>query len=112
MEAGTLYIYPENWTAFKALIAAEYSGAQVCMLSTPPHYYFGQTDHTPEFLRKFSAAKVPAFEDDNGFCVFESNAIDYYVSKEDLQGSTPEAAAQVVQWVSFADSDIVPPVST
>lgn len=34
------------------------------------------------------------------------------MSNEDLRGSSPEAAAQVVQWVSFADSDIVPPAST
>ena len=82
------------------------------MLSAPPHFHFGQTNRTPEFLRKFPAGKVPAFEGDDGFCVFESNAIAYYVSKEELRGSTPEAAAQVVQWVSFADSDIVPPAST
>uniref|UniRef100_A0A5F9C4C0 Elongation factor 1-gamma n=1 Tax=Oryctolagus cuniculus TaxID=9986 RepID=A0A5F9C4C0_RABIT len=100
MAAGTLYTYPENWRAFKALIAAQYSGAQV------------HTNRTPEFLRKFPAGKVPAFEGDDGFCVFESNAIAYYVSNEELWGSTPEAAAQVVQWVSFADSDIVPPAST
>ncbi|KAJ8796994.1 hypothetical protein J1605_001804 [Eschrichtius robustus] len=43
--------------------------------------------------------------------VFKSNAVAYYVSKEELRGSTPEAAAQVVQWVSLADSDIVPPAS-
>jgi hypothetical protein len=36
----------------------------------------------------------------------------FAVSNEELRGSTPEAAAQVVQWVSFADSDIVPPAST
>lgn len=34
------------------------------------------------------------------------------VGNEELRGSSPEAAAQVVQWVSFADSDIVPPAST
>ncbi|ELR62157.1 Elongation factor 1-gamma [Bos mutus] len=96
MAAGTLYTYPENWRAFKALIAAQYSGAQVRVLSAPPHFHFGQTNRTPEFLRKFPAGKVPAFE----------------VSNEELRGSTPEAAAQVVQWVSFADSDIVPPAST
>nr|KAF6438071.1 hypothetical protein HJG59_008760 [Molossus molossus] len=108
----TLYTYPENWRAFKALIAAQYSGAQVRVLSAPPHFHFGQTNRTPEFLRKFPAGKVPAFEGDDGFCVFESNAIAYYVSNEELRGSSPEAAAQVVQWVSFADSDIVPPAST
>ncbi|CAD7684320.1 unnamed protein product [Nyctereutes procyonoides] len=111
MVAGTLYTYPENWRAFKALIAAQYSGAQVCVLSAPPHFHFGQTNHTPEFLRKFPASKLPAFEGDDGFCVFESNAIAYYVSNEELRGSTPEAAAQVVQWVSFAIAT-VPPAST
>uniref|UniRef100_A0A8C9H350 Elongation factor 1-gamma n=1 Tax=Piliocolobus tephrosceles TaxID=591936 RepID=A0A8C9H350_9PRIM len=109
MAAGTLYIYPENWRAFKALIAAQYSGAQVRVLSAPPHFHFGQTNRTAEFLYKFPASKVLG---EDGFCVFESSAIAYYVSNEELRGSTPEAAAQVVQWVSFADSDIVPPAST
>uniref|UniRef100_A0A8C0K9G9 Elongation factor 1-gamma n=1 Tax=Canis lupus dingo TaxID=286419 RepID=A0A8C0K9G9_CANLU len=98
--AGPLYTYPENWRAFKALIAAQYSGAQVRVLSAPPHFHFGQTNRTPEFLRKFPAGKVPAFEGDDGFCVFESNAIAYYVSNEELRGNTPEAAAQVVQWAT------------
>ena len=97
MASGTLYTYPENWRAFKALIAAQYSGAQVRVLSAPPHFHFGQTNRTPEFLRKFPAGKVPAFEGDDGVCVFESNAIAYYVSNEELRGSTPKAAAQVVQ---------------
>ncbi|TKC34052.1 hypothetical protein EI555_017484 [Monodon monoceros] len=112
MAAGTLCTYPENWRTFKALIATQYSGAQVRVLSAPPHFYFGQTNCTPEFLGKFPAGKVPAFEGDDGFCVFESNGISSYVSNKELQRSTLEAAAQVVQWVSFADSDIVPPAST
>ncbi|NWR95942.1 EF1G factor, partial [Furnarius figulus] len=108
----TLYTYPENWRAFKALIAAQYSGARLRVLSSPPHFHFGQTNRTPEFLRKFPLGKVPAFEGDDGFCVFESNAIAYYVSTEELRGSTPESAAAVLQWVNFADSDVVPPAST
>uniref|UniRef100_G1RNM8 Elongation factor 1-gamma n=1 Tax=Nomascus leucogenys TaxID=61853 RepID=G1RNM8_NOMLE len=111
MATGTLYTYPENWRAFKALIAAQYSGAQVHVLSAPPHFHFGQTNRTPEFLCKFPAGKFPAFEGDGGFCVFESNAITYYVNNEELRGSTPEAAALVAQWVSFADSGRVPPAS-
>uniref|UniRef100_U3FX32 Eukaryotic translation elongation factor 1 gamma n=1 Tax=Micrurus fulvius TaxID=8637 RepID=U3FX32_MICFL len=110
--AGTLYTYPENWRAFKALIAAQYSGAKIKVLSTPPQFYFGQTNKTPEFLKKFPVGKVPAFEGEDGFCVFESNAIAHYVSNEELRGTTQEAASQVLQWVSFADSDIVPPAST
>ncbi|ETE60028.1 Elongation factor 1-gamma [Ophiophagus hannah] len=103
--AGTLYTYPENWRAFKALIAAQYSGAKIKVLSTPPQFHFGQTNKTPEFLKKFPVGKVPAFEGEDGFCIFESNAIAHY-------GTTQEAASQILQWVSFADSDIVPPAST
>lgn len=33
------------------------------------------------------------------------------MSNDALRGATPEAAAQVLQWVSFADSEIVPPAS-
>ncbi|PKK16727.1 eukaryotic translation elongation factor 1 gamma, partial [Columba livia] len=79
---------------------------------SPPHFHFGQTNKTPEFLRKFPLGKVPAFEGDDGFCVFDSNAIAYYVSNEELRGTTRERAAEIVQWVNFADSDIVPPAST
>ncbi|XP_062368055.1 elongation factor 1-gamma [Cinclus cinclus] len=110
--SGTLYTYPENWRAFKALIAAQYSGARLRVLSAPPQFHFGHTNRSPQFLQKFPLGKVPAFEGDDGFCVFESNAIAYYVSTEELRGSTPEAAAAVLQWVNFADSDVVPPAST
>uniref|UniRef100_A0A2K5PID3 Elongation factor 1-gamma n=1 Tax=Cebus imitator TaxID=2715852 RepID=A0A2K5PID3_CEBIM len=112
MAAETLNTYAETWRAFKALAAAQHSRAQVCMLSTPHHFHFGQTNRTPEFLHKFPASKVPAFVCDNGFCVFESNAIAYCVSNGELPGGTPEAAVQVAQWVSFADSDILPPAGT
>lgn len=33
------------------------------------------------------------------------------VSNDAIRGSTPQAAAQVLQWVSFADSEIIPPAS-
>lgn len=54
----TLYTYPENWRAFKALIAAQFSGAKVKVLSAPPQFHFGQTNKTPEFLKKFPVGKV------------------------------------------------------
>lgn len=33
------------------------------------------------------------------------------MSNDALRGATPQAAAQVLQWVSFADSEIIPPAS-
>uniref|UniRef100_A0A671VR05 Eukaryotic translation elongation factor 1 gamma n=1 Tax=Sparus aurata TaxID=8175 RepID=A0A671VR05_SPAAU len=111
MAAGTLYTYPENWRAFKAQIAAQYSGARLKVASNPPAFTFGQTNRTPAFLNNFPLGKVPAYQGDDGLCLFESNAIAYYLSNDALRGATPQAAAQVLQWVSFADSEIIPPAS-
>uniref|UniRef100_A0A8C1ZUI1 Elongation factor 1-gamma-like n=2 Tax=Cyprinus carpio TaxID=7962 RepID=A0A8C1ZUI1_CYPCA len=111
MAAGTLYTYPENWRAFKAQIAAQYSGARLKIASASPAFTFGQTNRSPAFLSNFPLGKVPAYQGDDGFCLFESNAIAHYLSNDALRGSTPQASAQVLQWVSFADSEIIPPAS-
>ncbi|XP_063046311.1 elongation factor 1-gamma [Engraulis encrasicolus] len=112
MAAGTLYTYPENWRAFKAQIAALYSGAKLKVASTPPAFTFGQTNHSADFIGKFPMGKVPAYQGDDGFCLTESNAIAYYLSNDALRGSGAKDQAQVMQWVTFADADIVPPAST
>ncbi|XP_061786689.1 elongation factor 1-gamma [Nerophis lumbriciformis] len=112
MAAGTLYTYPENWRAFKAQISAQYSGASLKVASSAPAFTFGQTNRTPAFLNNFPLGKVPAYQGDDGFCLFESNAIAHYLSNDVLRGATLQAAAQVLQWVSFVDSEIVPPAST
>merc|ERR1719439_94207 len=85
MVAGTLYTYPDNFRAQKALIAAKYSGAQVTL------------------------GKVPAFEGSDGVLLTESNAIAYYVANDELRGGSDAAArAQVVQWMCMADNEILP----
>merc|ERR1712026_469674 len=110
MVGGTLYTYPDNFRAQKVLIAAEYSGAKVKLAS---NFVFGETNTTKEFLAKFPNGKVPAFESDNGMCLFESNAIAYYVANDQLRGGKdPVAQAQVLQWLNFADSDILPAACT
>uniref|UniRef100_A0A674P5Y9 Eukaryotic translation elongation factor 1 gamma n=1 Tax=Takifugu rubripes TaxID=31033 RepID=A0A674P5Y9_TAKRU len=111
MPLATLYTYPENWRAFKAQIAAQYSGASLKVASAAPAFTFGQTNRSPVFLKNFPLGKVPAYQGNDGFCLFESNAIAHYLGNDELRGTNPEAAAQVLQWVSFADSEIVPPAS-
>merc|ERR1739847_22558 len=110
MVAGTLYTYPDNFRAQKALIAAKYSGAQ---LTVAKDFVFGETNKSPEFLKKFPLGKVPAFEGADGLCLTESNAIAYYVANDELRGGSDAAArAQVVQWMAMADSDILPAACT
>jgi len=104
--AGTLFTYPDNFRAQKALIAAKYSGAQ---LTVAKDFVFGETNKTPEFLSKFPLGKVPAFEGSDGVILTESNAIAYYVANDELRGGSDAAArAQVVQWMCMADNEILP----
>merc|ERR1711962_923032 len=106
MVAGTLYTYPDNFRAQKALVAAKYSGAQV---SVAKDFVFGETNKTPAFTKKFPLGKVPAFEGSDGTLLTESNAIAYYVANEELRGGADAASrAQVVQWMCWADSEVLP----
>ncbi|XP_012284777.1 elongation factor 1-gamma isoform X2 [Orussus abietinus] len=105
MASGTLYTYPENFRAYKALIAAQYSGAQV---KVAKDFVFGETNKTEAFRKKFPLGKVPAFETSDGKCITESNAIAYYVANDQLRGTTKLEQAEVIQWFGFADSEILP----
>lgn len=51
----TLYTYPENFRAYKALIAAQYSGAKV---KVADDFKFGESNKSAEFLKKFPIGKV------------------------------------------------------
>jgi len=106
MASGTLYTYQNNYRAYKALIAAKYSGANV---KEDPSFIFGTTNKTEEFTKKFPLGKVPAYEDSNGTCITESNAIAYYVGNDQLRGTTNLLKSQILQWMNFADSEILPP---
>ena len=50
-----LYTYPNNFRAFKALVAAQYSGAKV---EVPKDFVFGETNKSDAFLKKFPLGKV------------------------------------------------------
>merc|ERR1712227_21357 len=107
---GTLFTYPDNFRAQKAEIAAKYSGAK---LTVSKDFKFGETNKSPEFLKKFPLGKVPAFEGSDRVLLTESNAIAYYVGNDELRGGSDAATrAQVVQWMSMADSDILPAACT
>merc|ERR1719295_972491 len=108
MAAGTLYTYPKSFRANKVLIAANYSGATV----KEAPFKIGETNTSPDFLKKFPNGKVPAFEASDGFCLSESNAIAFYVANKELQGSDDKSAALVQQWISFSDNEILPAACT
>merc|ERR1711915_505907 len=72
-------------------------------------FVFGETNKSAEFTKKFPLGKVPAFEGSDGTLLTESNAIAYYVANDELRGGSDAATrSQVVQWMSWADSEILP----
>lgn len=110
MVSGTLHSYPGSYRAYQVLIAAGYSGADV---KVNPNFEFGKTNTSPDFLKKFPLGKVPAFEDTDGNCLAETNAIAHYVANEQLRGGASAInQALVQQYISFADNEITPSACT
>lgn len=112
MASGTLYTYPNNFRANKILISAEYSKSKIKVASTAPAFTFGETNKAEDFLKKFPNGKVPAFETEDNQYIFESNAIAYYVANEQLRGKNVMDQAHIQQWISFADSELLPAMCT
>jgi len=107
---GTMYTYPQSFRAYKGLIAAQYSGADVSVVSSPPDFVMGKTNSSPEFLAKFPTGKVPAFETADGATrIFESNAIAAFLANDQLRGRTKVQQAEIQQWIGFAENEILPP---
>eukprot|EP00300_Choanocystis_sp_HF-7_P033165 c4545_g1_i1.p1 GENE.c4545_g1_i1~~c4545_g1_i1.p1 ORF type:complete len:465 (-),score=62.67 c4545_g1_i1:101-1495(-) len=107
----TLYSYPGNPRAFKALIAAQYAGVKIDV----PAFKMGVDNKTKEFLSEVNPlGKVPALKTADG-SIFESNAIARYVArlgtKSGLYGTTPLEGGQVDQWIDFATNEIELPAN-
>lgn len=86
-----------NYRAYKALIASKYSGKAVTTQTVPA----GQSN--TQF------GKVPVLEV-SGTSLFDSSAIAFYLSNAQLRGENELAQAQVLQWVGYADNDVLPAV--
>lgn len=80
--SGTLYT-PEGYhRSWRAQIAAKFGGCSLKIVNFIP----GVTDNDKKFLDKFPPATVPVFEADDGTCLFDVNAIAYYLGTDQLRG--------------------------
>jgi elongation factor 1-gamma len=100
-----LYTYPQNYRAWKSLIAAEYSGLEIEV----PQFEMGKDNKTVEFLAKNPQGKVPVLETPSG-SLFESGAICRYVARlrpeAQLFGKTHFQSGQVEQWIEFCTNEL------
>ncbi|XP_075647830.1 elongation factor 1-gamma 2-like [Castanea sativa] len=104
--ALVLHAGSTNKYAFKALIAAEYSGVKVELVKD---FEMGVSNKTPEFMKMNPIGKVPVLETPDG-PVFESNAIARYVTRvkadNPLYGSSLIEYAHIEQWIDFSSMEI------
>lgn len=95
-----------NKNAFKALIAAEYSGVKVELVK---NFEMGVSNKTPEFLKMNPIGKVPVLETPEG-PVFESSAIARYIARlkadNPLYGTSLIEYAHIEQWIDFSALEI------
>ncbi|CAK9160332.1 unnamed protein product [Ilex paraguariensis] len=104
--ALVLHAGSTNKNAFKALIAAEYTGVKVELAK---NFEMGVSNKTPEFLKMNPIGKVPVLQTPDG-PIFESNAIARYVARlkadNSLFGFSLIDYAHIDQWIDFASLEI------
>jgi glutathione S-transferase len=97
-----LYEHPFSSAAFKVRAVIHELGLPVTLATVD----LAKGEHkSPEFLAKNPNGKVPTLVEDDGFCVWESNAIlCYLAAKKPESGLLPADArgmAQVQQWLQW-----------
>ncbi|KAK9740658.1 hypothetical protein RND81_03G051600 [Saponaria officinalis] len=109
--ALVLHAGSTNKNAFKALIAAEYSGVKVELAK---NFEMGVSNKSPEFLEMNPIGKVPVLETPDG-PIFESNAIARYVARlkpdNPLYGASLIDYAHIEQWIDFASMEVDPNIA-
>ncbi|KAF6767466.1 Translation elongation factor EF1B, gamma chain, conserved [Kalmanozyma brasiliensis GHG001] len=105
---GQIYGYVGHPKTNHALCAAAYNGLELEVVDTQAMR--GDT-RKPEFLALFPYGKIPAFKGTDGFTLIEGKAIARYVAglsnNSKLLGTDAKSAAQIDQWISFADEEIL-----
>lgn len=99
--------------ARRAAIAAAETGAPIELVELNPGKGENQT---PAYLAKNPMGKLPTFEDDDGWCLWESGAILVYLAdkypEQGLLPREPRARAEALRWmfwcVAHLDSSIGP----
>lgn len=107
---GTLYGPKNNPRVLRIRAVAAVNGLKLDIVETSP--LKGET-HKPEFKDKFPYAKVPAFQSSEGQTLIEGRAIARFVAgvstNNNLLGSDNKTAAEIEQWISFADDELLQP---
>ncbi|RDW82831.1 elongation factor EF-1 gamma subunit [Coleophoma cylindrospora] len=115
MSFGKLYTYPKAPRSTMTLYIVEYNKLDVEIVTALPGKVYLDHDGVGEaYFSKFHTGKVPAFETADGFCVYESIAVSWFLAKQDPQttlcGSSLREETTVLRWASFTNYELLPPI--
>ncbi|KAJ7161120.1 glutathione S-transferase C-terminal-like protein [Mycena filopes] len=107
MPSGTLYTIPTQASGKAVRAVAAFGGVTV---DVPEKYVHHQDNEKPEFTNKFGHGKIPAWEGEDGFLLFEGATIARYVAtlapNSGLLGTNREEAALIDQWVHLTETEL------
>jgi len=99
--AGTLITYPNYYRGQKALIAGTLSNA-------PFDVKLVADDATSDL--GVDANRLPVLRIDAERTLSDSNAICFLLGNESLRGRDIEETTEVLQWMQFAEQELLPPI--
>lgn len=106
---GTLWSTPTQITGQTIRAVAALNGLK---LDAPESYVHYEDNKKPEFLEKFASGKIPAFQDKEGWTLFEGLPIARYIAglnpNTGLLGHTLKDNARVDQWTHYIQTEIMP----
>ncbi|KAI0111060.1 elongation factor EF-1 gamma subunit [Nemania sp. FL0031] len=115
MSFGKLYTYPKAPRSTMVVFVAKYNKLDVEICNAFPIKVYPEKGGVgEEYLSKFHTGKVPALETSDGFTVYESNAVAWFLAKQDpstkLCGSNLNEETTVLRWASFTNYELLPPI--
>ncbi|KAI9826881.1 MAG: hypothetical protein M1832_005820 [Thelocarpon impressellum] len=110
MSFGKLHTYEGNARTIPILAVAKANKLEVEIVEASP-----KKGLTKEYLALNPIGKIPAFEGSDGYVLTEAIAIAIYFTSQNektpLLGKTKQDYASILRWMSFANSEILPPLS-
>ncbi|RDW68476.1 elongation factor 1-gamma [Coleophoma crateriformis] len=115
MSFGKLYYYPKAPRATMCQYIAEMNKLDIESVEVWPIKVDPSKGGVgSDYLERFPTGKVPAIKRPDGYEVYECIPVSVYLAKQDpntkLLGTSLEEEATILQWASFANSELLPPI--
>ncbi|KAK7967731.1 uncharacterized protein PG986_002008 [Apiospora aurea] len=106
MAFGKIYTKEKNPRTTAILAVAKANGLDLETVTVDT------TAPTPEYLKLNALGKVPTFEGQDGYVLYESMAIAIYLTSQNekttLLGKTKQDYASILKWMSFFNTEVLP----